>query len=1179
MVPWSANSSSLCCFHPTIKIRKGRRKSSYHHLFVLMMVMTLFAKSRMERRETFVVVAVAASTLGDSTVAATRRFPGRGQRKTRLCFIPGVQHCDCRFVQQQKQQQRRRMRWLLPRQQLPTSLLSSKLKKNWFQEPLIVRFLSLSSNVVISSEGGGGTAETKLLSREEQQQYESLKATSNEIRRHDDLYYIQSCPEIGDDEYDALVKRESQICLRLPNLVQRWQIESGLGIQATRFGGRVGAIVIVGEDKEENVTTTTTEISSNDINVAGAAVPPSIVERPFIESLQPPLKRNHLTPMLSLDNANTERELLDWLGRIRKKIILHNLNDKNQLFATTRLVEEAPREKSEDARKEMGDPFSYIEILTEPKLDGLSLSLRYEKKEDDRNSTNQRYNLVWASTRGDGKRGQDVSKTVVERMGLPTELIWPNNYYCQQEDSSFDQEEVDSFSIPTALEIRGEVVLPNSVFHDFNRARSLERDIDGNNNNSTTSSNTTTTTSPFSNARNAASGIIMRKYNDGGDNQKNDTEIDEELKKLHSSLRFYPYDIVFDPPPQILERAFLFDDNNKNKKNKITTTIRRQLLECFGFKLPSPVICTILPVDNETEWDIDAVKPMLEYHAALRRHRIDDDSGIMVKNDYVWGDYDMDGCVHKVTDHSLRWLLGASNRAPRWAIAHKFPPETVVTSLLQIDVQVGRTGALTPVAILEPTNLAGVTIQRATLHNFAHMQSIFGDTTKIAKGTEVLVRRAGDVIPQVVKLAASAEVFPDDQQNNEMEEQDCIEWISLSSPTHCPACGSDVIVTSADSSADAGGSRNSSSRCSENITTAAAAVGPILRCSSAHLLCPPRAVAALVHAFSRNALDVPGLSEARIQQLVDANMLSFPSDLFEHVALNMTTAPTTNESLSFEEELTSLSGWGKKSARNLVTVLTRVSREGATLTRFIYCLGIRGCGIHSSSLIASVYGNVDSFLSAVVECYSSSTDGEGETENSGASNSTTIERSGVPDNKNSNNAAFCALREDNNENTKGIGPVMLSSLITFSKQRQLVEGAQKLAKSIRVHNEITKNQQQQQKGKKKAIDSSFKDLDNEEIANQSTVTETNLDLFPLEGMKVVFTGKISPNLSRRDTQIMAKEMGAKATPNSISKETDLVVAGEKSGGKKLMDAKSKGVKVMDATEFLRLREQFGTGRD
>jgi DNA ligase (NAD+) len=448
-----------------------------------------------------------------------------------------------------------------------------------------------------------------------------------------------------------------------------------------------------------------------------------------------------------------------------------------------------------------------------------------------------------------------------------------------------------------------------------------------------------------------------------------------------------------------------------------------------------------------------------------------------------WGDYDMDGCVHKISEQTFRKTLGASNRSPRWAIAHKFPPLSAVTTLLDIDVQVGRTGALTPVAILEPVDLRGVTVQRATLHNFIHMRQVLGGVDRIPKGSTVLVRRAGDVIPQVVQRVGQQDSSGDTNA----------EFISLDTPTTCPACGSKTIVdidnkTSADGNATA---------------------GQILRCGGPQLLCPPRAVAALAHAYSRDAFDITGLSEARIMQLMDADLLKIPSDVFA-LANDQAKLDTISE----------LDGWGPKSAQNVARVASRVALDGVSLSRFIYSLSIRYAGVHSSALLAAVYGNVDTFLNDVERAAKIGND------------------SGAEEHE---QESFAVLREET-EATKGIGPVLLSSLEAFAMEEDLVEAARELARLVRVIDDTSQ-----------ALLQSFD--------NDAAPTEAK----PLFGMSVVFTGAMA-ELSRSEAKKLAIKMGAKSTPGTISKTTSLVVAGAKAG-KKIDQATKLGVRVIDADEF------------
>eukprot|EP00977_Amphora_coffeiformis_P016448 scaffold5096_cov169-Amphora_coffeaeformis.AAC.12 len=597
---------------------------------------------------------------------------------------------------------------------------------------------------------------------------------------------------------------------------------------------------------------------------------------------------------------------------------------------------------------------------------------------------------------------------------------------------------VDEDEKCATIEVRGEVVLPESVFEAL-----------------------PTQNATFSNARNAASGIILRSKQ---------LEDDSEVRKLRKSLRFYAYGVATKKGDEI------FPDG---------VQLRNELTH-WGFLVPQPTVTTVLTIDNETEWVESDIQSMVDYHAALELHKQTEENSKRPSS-LSFDDYGMDGCVHKVSSNHLRKILGHTPRAPRWAIAHKFTAETIVTRLMAVDVQVGRTGALTPVARLEPVELNGVLIQRATLHNFGHMQKVLG-SDRIPVGSSVLVRRAGEVIPQVLRRVDSSEVVDGNGTDNEM--------IFLQLPDKCPACGSHVTMDEVN--------RTSNSK---------ASVGQVLRCAGPPLLCEPRAVNALAHAFSRDALDVTGVSQARLEKLMTLGFLRTPVDLF---------SIAKNEILL--KELAEEDGWGKKSVQNLVDKVNSVAANGVSLTRYIYSLGIRFVGLQSSALIAAVYGKVDNFVEAL---------------------------KAVRVMKNPYDDSFSLLREDN-EATKGIGPSVLTSLAEFSMRPELVDAAVALSKIITVHEQETYQH----------------NLDKQ-------ATDSSAATGPLAGLKIVFTGSI-PDLTRSKAKEMAKAMGAKSIASAVSKSTDIVVAGAK-GGKKLQEAEKHGVRVIDVEEFIKMVEQFNHG--
>jgi len=590
-------------------------------------------------------------------------------------------------------------------------------------------------------------------------------------------------------------------------------------------------------------------------------------------------KRRHGSPMLSLDNANSVEDVMAWLKRMRKNLL------------------------SEDH-----DTPAYIDIRTEPKLDGVSLNLRYERRKG------SVYHLSWASTRGDGNEGQDVTQVALNCRGIPDSLV-------------AKMMTVDSF------EVRGELVLPLRAFQEFVSSSDV-----GNNK-----------TVAFSNARNAASGILLRKENS------------EEGSKLAQKLEFFAYDV-------------------KASQTGIEDCEPYALLEQIGFNIPSPHIETRLLFDvDEDQWGIGDTEILIGFHDELESFR----SGKSSAKVFNWGDFDMDGCVHKVTDPWLRYLLGSNTRAPRWAIAHKFAPTSVVTELLDISAQVGRTGAITPVAELKPVSLNGVTVQRATLHNFGNMQNMFGNTTSIPKGTLVHVQRAGDVIPKITKV-----VGPPVEGSESLSHQS----ITLTTPTHCPACGSDIIV-------DGNSSKSS--------------IGRVIRCGGPGLLCPPRRLSSLQHAFSRDALDVKGLSVAKLDQLVQLGVIEVPADLFKFAR----DADHAMEILTAD----SVGGWGEKSANNLLHSVTKTADKGVSLARYIYSLGIRHVGVNTAFQVATVYKSVDRFLAELESCSSN-----------------------LPEDD-----VLPSLKVDE-ESTKGLGPALWQALMAYGNDVNLLNAAKALRQQVKV---------------------------------------------------------------------------------------------------------------------------------
>jgi DNA ligase (NAD+) len=297
-----------------------------------------------------------------------------------------------------------------------------------------------------------------------------------------------------------------------------------------------------------------------------------------------------------------------------------------------------------------------------------------------------------------------------------------------------------------------------------------------------------------------------------------------------------------------------------------------QLLTTFGLKV-NPDIRPRAVIEDV----LDYYKELLE-----RRHRFP---------------YEMDGMVIKVDDFDLQKRLGEKSRSPRWALAYKFPATQETTRVVHIDVQVGRTGALTPVAHLAPVSVGGVTVSRATLHNEDEIEK-----KDIRIGDMVLIQRAGDVIPEVVKVITS------DRAGDERP---------FLMPAHCPVCGSEVLRLEGEAAT---------------------------RCINAN--CPAQVKGRIQHFASKGAFDIDGLGEKLVGQMVDKGLIRSYADLF---ALK-------------EDEVAGLERMGEKSARNLMAAIQ--GSKKISLSRFVYALGIRHVGEHIANVLARKFGTLDAILSA-----------------------------------------------------------------------------------------------------------------------------------------------------------------------------------------------------------------------
>ena len=387
--------------------------------------------------------------------------------------------------------------------------------------------------------------------------------------------------------------------------------------------------------------------------------------------------------------------------------------------------------------------------------------------------------------------------------------------------------------------------------------------------------------------------------------------------------------------------------------------------------------------------------------------------------------FDIDGVVIKVDSLALQEQLGFVARAPRWAVAFKFPAQEQMTFVRDVEFQVGRTGAITPVARLEPVHVAGVLVSNATLHNADEIERL-----GLRIGDKVVIRRAGDVIPQVVNVVLS-------ERPEETRE--------IVFPTHCPVCNSDV----------------------ERVEGEA-----VTRCTGG-LICGAQRKEALKHFVSRRALDVEGMGDKIIDQLVEKEYVHTPADLFRLTA----------------GKLTGLDRMGPKSAQNVVNALEK--SKATTFARFLYALGIREVGEATAAGLAAYFATIEALEQATIE-----------------------ELQKVPD----------------------VGIVVATHVFHFfaeENNRDVI--AQLRAEGVNWPAPVVVNAEE--------IDS------------------------PFAGKTVVLTGSLS-QLSRDDAKARLMALGAKVA-GSVSKKTDLVIAGE-AAGSKLAKAQELGIAVIDEAEMLRL---------
>lgn len=561
-----------------------------------------------------------------------------------------------------------------------------------------------------------------------------LTRLAEEIAGHDRRYYQQDDPLVSDAEYDALRKRNLAIEKRFPKLKRADSPSERVGAAPV---GRFGKVV-------------------------------------------------HSVPMLSLDNAFAEEDVIEFLARVRRFL---------------RLAADAP-----------------LAITAEPKIDGLSCSIRYENGK-----------LVTAATRGDGYEGENVTQNI--RMVPDVPDVLPKG-------------------APDVVEVRGEIFMLHDDFQALNR-RLAEDGL-----------------KTIANPRSGAAGSLR--------------QIDAAVTASRP-LHFFAY--------------------TWGEMSALPAETQSGMVKLFadwGFPTnPRMRVCR-------------TVGEALEFYR-------EEEAGRAALG------YDIDGVVYKVDRLDLQVRLGFVSRSPRWAIAHKFAAEQAQTFLRGIDIQVGRTGSLTPVARLEPITVGGVVVTNATLHNEDYIKGIGSDGEPIRDGKDlrigdaVTVQRAGDVIPQIVDVDLSRR--PEDAKPYVF-------------PTVCPVCGSHAV---------------------RDINPKTGRPDAVRRCTGG-LICAAQVVEKLKHFCSRNAFDIEGLGDKQIDAFHAEGLITSPADIFTLKARDAADAEG--------RRLIDREGYGEVSVRNLFAAID--ARRSIPLHRFIYALGIRHVGETNARLLARSYGTYEALEAAMV---------------------------------------------------------------------------------------------------------------------------------------------------------------------------------------------------------------------
>lgn len=633
-------------------------------------------------------------------------------------------------------------------------------------------------------------------------------------------------------------------------------------------------------------------------------------------------KITHARPMLSLDNAFTDEDVFDFVARVRRFL---------------GLAADLP-----------------LQLVAEPKIDGLSASLRYEDGM-----------LTVGATRGDGAVGEDITANLKTLGDIPHTVE----------------------GAPAVLEVRGEVYISKSDFRSMNEGfeRLGER--------------------TFANPRNAAAGSLRQK---------------DVAVTASRPLGFFTHGL-----------------------GELTTPLAAtfsgsiEMLETFGF--PSNPLAKVCQSPEDV---LNHYRMIEEQRASL--------------------DYDIDGVVYKVDPLDLQERLGFVGRAPRWAIAHKFPAEKATTVLEKIEIQVGRTGALTPIARLKPVTVGGVVVSNATLHNQDEIARL-----DVREGDTVEVQRAGDVIPQVLRVIESKR--PKGLKPYQF-------------PTQCPVCGSEAI-------------REINPRTGER---------DVVRRCTGGFICDAQASEKLKHFVSKAGLDIDGLGERQTDDFFRRHMVREPAAIFtlpSRQAAGVFNIPGTSDVFNYKKSMKQGVAVWSKVVTNQKSVDNLFSSIEASRTRpwgrVIAALGIRHVGQVTANLLAERYPTTAAFVAL----------GEGLQADDGPAREELI-------------------------SIDGLGETVSDSL------RDFFSDTRNQAVLTRLFSELTPE------APVKADDDG-----------------------PLAGKSIVFTGGLT-EMTRDEAKAVAARLGARVV-SSVSKKTDIVVAGDKAGSKE-KKARDLGLEVWDEAQWLQV---------